>query len=418
MIHYIRKHIFILGVVIGDCTLIVNQSISYYSFTEIHAFKSQLIMKSRSRDAIGFCIQKEEAMAGNREYKSDVFSMLMENPINALELYNAMNGSNYMDPEMVEMCRLDGGISLSVRTDAAFILDMRLSIYEHQSTVCTKMPRRSFIYLSTILKRVIKNRNIYGRTLVKIPTPQFAIFYNGEEEQSEQYELRLSDAFERPVENPELELRCTVYNINGGRNKELLEKCSFLREYMIFVDCVRTYLAEDDFMELEHAIDNAIDDCIKENVLRDFLMERRSEVVKVMTLDYTFERQLMLEREEAVTQGLEEGMTKGLEEGMTKGLEEGMAKGLEEGMAKGLEEGMAKGLEEGIEKGIEKGMEKGLAVKLIRQTYKKYVKNYTIEEVADMLEEDTETIGKVYEAIKAADTDDTDKIYDYFCAAK
>ena len=361
-------------------------------------------------------------MAGNREYKSDVFSMLMENPINALELYNAMNGSNYMDPEMVEMCRLDGGISLSVRNDAAFILDMRLSIYEHQSTVCPNMPLRSFIYLSTILKRMIKNRNIYGRTLVKIPTPQFAIFYNGEEEQPEQYELKLSDAFERPVENPELELRCTVYNINGGRNKELLEKCSFLREYMIFVDCVRMYLAEDDFMELEHAIDNAIDDCIKENVLRDFLMERRSEVVKVMTLDYTFERQLMLEREEAVTQGLEEGMTKGLEEGMTKGLEEGMTKGLEEGMAKGLEEGMAKGLEEGmvkgLEEGIEKGLKKGLTVKLIRQTYKKYVKNYTIEEVADMLEEDTETIGKVYEAIKAADTDDTDKIYDYFCAAK
>ena len=46
-------------------------------------------------------------MAGNREYKSDVFSMLMENPQNALDLYNAMNNSNYTDPELVEICVLD-----------------------------------------------------------------------------------------------------------------------------------------------------------------------------------------------------------------------------------------------------------------------------------------------------------------------
>lgn len=322
-------------------------------------------------------------MAGNREYKSDVFSMLMEDPINALELYNAMNGSDYTDPKMVEMCRLDGGISLSVRNDAAFILDMRLSIYEHQSTVCPNMPLRSFIYLSTILKRMIRNRNIYGRSLVKIPTPQFAIFYNGEEEQPEQYELKLSDAFERPVENPELELRCTVYNINCGRNKELLEKCSFLREYMIFVDYVRSYLAEDDLMDLEYAIDRAIERCMRENVLRDFLVERRSEVVKAMTLDYTFERQLLLEREEAVQRGLAEGR------------EEGRAEGHAEGRSEGRTEGEM--------------------LKLIHQTYKKFVKNHTIEETADMLEENTETIGKIYDAIKASNTDDVDKIYAYLC---
>lgn len=50
-------------------------------------------------------------MTGNREYKSDVFSMLMENPQNALDLYNAMNQSDYEDPELVEICVLDKGIS-------------------------------------------------------------------------------------------------------------------------------------------------------------------------------------------------------------------------------------------------------------------------------------------------------------------
>ncbi len=246
-------------------------------------------------------------MSGNREYKSDVFSMLMEEKENALSLYNAINGSNYTDPGMVEICMLEKGVSLSVRNDASFILDSNLSIYEHQSTVCPNMPVRNLIYFTGIVERMIKNRNIFGRTLVKIPTPKFAVFYNGEEKQPEQYEMRLSDAFERPVEEPELELTCMVYNINYGKNRRLLEKCHFLKEYMIFVDYVRFYHKEHGYENLEHAIEQAIDRCIEENVLRQFLIDNRSEVVKVTQLDYTFERQLTLEREEAREEGRQEG---------------------------------------------------------------------------------------------------------------
>lgn len=158
-------------------------------------------------------------MKGNREYKSDVFSLLLENQKNALDLYNAINHSDYKDPEMVEICTLDRGISLSVRNDAAFVLDMNLSIYEHQSTICPNMPVRSLIYFSNILEQMIKGQNIYGYKLVKIPTPRFAVFYNGGKEQPEQYDLKLSDAYVHPVNNPELELTCRVYNINYGKNK-------------------------------------------------------------------------------------------------------------------------------------------------------------------------------------------------------
>ena len=147
-------------------------------------------------------------MSGNREYKSDVFSMLLENPNNALQLYNALNQSNYTDPEMIEIRTLDKGVSLSVRNDSAFVLDSNLSIYEHQSTICPNMPVRCLIYFSNIIEKIVKGHNIYGKTLVKIPTPRFAIFYNGAEEQPEQYDLRLSDAFVHKVENPEIELTC------------------------------------------------------------------------------------------------------------------------------------------------------------------------------------------------------------------
>lgn len=315
-------------------------------------------------------------MKGNREYKSDVFSLLLENRKNALDLYNAINHSDYKDPEMVEICTLDRGVSLSIRNDAAFVLDMNLSVYEHQSTVCPNMPVRSLIYFSNILEQMIKGQNIYGHKLVKIPTPRFAVFYNGEEKQPEQYDLRLSDAYIQPVENPELELICKVYNINYGKNRELLSKCGFLKDYMTFVDYVRNYHKEYGYNELEHAIEVAIDQCIKEGVLRDFLMEHRTEVVKVTRLDYTFDRQLALEREDSRT----------------------------EGRAEGRAEGLAKGLAEGLDEGRKK--------EKISLISKKIAKNKSLEQIADELEEDKDSILPIYNIICKMPSDvDTDEIY-------
>ena len=238
-------------------------------------------------------------MAGNREFKSDVFGMLMEEPKYALEVYNALNHSDYRDSELIEVCNLERGISLSVRNDAAFILDMNLSVYEHESTVCPNMPLRELIYVTNILEQWVKKQNLYGRKLVKIPTPRFAVFYNGVEEQRSQYQLKLSDAYANPMEAPELELTCTVYNINVGKNQALLSKCPVLRQYMIFIDYVREYLGKYPEKDLRKAINKAIDRCIREGVLREFLIRRRGEVTKVTQLDYKFDRRIELEREDA-----------------------------------------------------------------------------------------------------------------------
>ena len=238
-------------------------------------------------------------MAGNREYKSDVFGMLMEEPGYALEVYNALNQSDYRNPGLVEVCNLERGISLSVRNDAAFILDMNLNVYEHESTVCPNMPLRELIYVTNILEQWVRTQNIYGRRLVKIPTPRFAVFYNGTEEQPERCQLKLSDAYANPVEKPELELTCTVYNINPGKNRKLLSECPVLLQYMLFVGYVREYLGKYPEKDLRKAINKAIERCIREDVLREFLIRRRGEVTKVTQLDYTFDRRIELEREEA-----------------------------------------------------------------------------------------------------------------------
>lgn len=303
-------------------------------------------------------------MTGNREYKSDVFSMLLEDRQNALELYNAVNGSSYRDASLVEICTLDRGISLSVRNDAAFVLDMNLSIYEHQSTVCPNMPVRSLVYFTMTLEDYLSGKNIYGRRLIKIPTPRFAVFYNGDEEQPEQYELKLSDAYEHPVEKPEMELTCRVYNINYGKNRKLLEQCPFLREYMIFVDYVRSNHKENGYDNLEHCIELAIDRCIEENVLREFLIRRRTEVVKVMKLDYTFDRRLILEREDSREEGYEDGYGNGYDSGYGTGYNSGYGE----------------------------GMYQGHIEKLVIQICKKLKKNKNIAEIADELEEEVSVI--------------------------
>ena len=157
---------------------------------------------------------------------------------------------------------------------------------------------------------------------------EFAVFYNGTEEQPEQYELKLSDAFERPMQEPELELKCRVYNINSGKNAGLMDKCRVLREYMIFVDRVREYHKDSGYDDLESAIEQAIDCYIRDNVLRQFLTERRSEVTKMVQLDYTFERQIMLEREAALAEGIEQGKEQWYSQGIAQGISQGISRSI------------------------------------------------------------------------------------------
>ena len=289
----------------------------------------------------------------NKEYKSDVFSMLLQDKKRAMEIYNAINGTDYDDPELVEMTTLDDkSFSLTVRNDASFILDANLSRYEHQSTYCPNMPLRDLLYFASIIQKQIKaqKRDIYGGRILKIPVPHFVVFYNGKEDAPDQYDLRLSDAFEKETEDPEIELVCHVYNINSGKNTPLLSKCQTLREYMYFVDMVRKN--NEISGNLEDAIEKAINQCMEENVLRDFLAQHREEVMHVMTLDYTFERRLEMQRAEA------------------------------------------------IEDGERIGKEIGKEEKLSEQIRKKIQKGKPLDQIADELEEVPETIRPLYEKIK------------------
>ena len=176
-----------------------------------------------------------------RNHKDRLFRMIFREKKELLSLYNAVNGTSYTNAEDLEIVTLENAIYMNMKNDLAFIMDSYLNLYEHQSTYSPNMPLRDLFYIAKELQGQIDHRDLYRNTLIKIPTPRFLVFYNGSEEQAEKKYLRLSDAFQKSMDDPDLELVVTMLNINLGKNKKLLEQCRTLKEYAIYVKKVRTY---------------------------------------------------------------------------------------------------------------------------------------------------------------------------------
>ena len=166
-----------------------------------------------------------------------------------------------------------------------------------------------------------RNENLYGTKTVQIPPPEFVIFYNGEKDMPEETLLKLSDMYGVKVKDPKLELEAVMLNISGSNNSRLKEACRTLKDYAVYTDKIRLYSKE---QTLEEAVEKAINECIAENVLKDFLTKHRAEAKAMSIFEYDQEKHIRQEREEA----WEEGRTSGLKEGRASGMKEGRASGL------------------------------------------------------------------------------------------
>ena len=285
-------------------------------------------------------------MNENREYKSDVFSMLMENKSYALEVYNALNHSDYKNPEEVEIIRLERGISLSIRNDASFLIDMNMSFYEHQSTYNPNMPLRSAIYYVNALEDWLRRKNLdlFSRKRIQLPTPHFVVFYNGTEKRPEYEEMRLSEAFCHKTDEPGIEVRCRVYNINPDNNRTLKERSA---------------------------------------VLEDFFRDRKDEVKKMTHLDYTWEKREQMIRKEEFEEGVAEGMERGIAQGMERGIEQGVEQGRVQILAELVCSKLKKGkTPEEIADALEEPVEN---VQKICRIAEQYAPEYPVEEVCRAL---------------------------------
>ncbi len=288
----------------------------------------------------------------NRKYKDVLFRRLFQDKQDLLDLYNALNGSTYDDPEDLEVVTMEDVIFMKMKNDLSFIIGNRLNLYEHQSTWNPNMPLRGLLYFAQQFEGLVTARgdNLYGKGKVELPTPVYVVFYNGSGMESDHLLLYLSDSYSAGRGSGCLECTCEVLNINRGHNRALMDKCHRLWEYSELTSEVEGNIQ--DGMHREEAVHTAIDTCIERGILTDILLTEKGMVLHMLLTEYDEKKHLKST----------------------------------------FEEGRKEGLEEGIEKGIERGIEKGIEKKLREQVQKKLSKGKTLPEIAEELEEDISVI--------------------------
>ena len=309
------------------------------------------------------------------KFKDNVFCMLYRDKKNLLELYNALNNSAYTNVDDLQVTTLNGGSYMKYKNDASFLLCMSLYMFEQQSSKNPNMPLRFLHYVSDVFRELFSNSMLHRRSMIKIPVPHFVTFYNGLEKWIEdEEEIRLSDMYEIPTDNPELELKVRVININ--KDVHILNKCKTLRDYMTFVNKVRFKMGvEGDDVRI--AVTEAMDECIDEDILVDFFEQHREEVVEVSIYDYD-------------------------EEEVRKVLAKEMAEEMVGEMAEEMAEKMAEQL---AEKYAQETAEKAVEQNIISLVIKKVKKSKTLETIASELEEEVADIKPIYDVVIAAAPD-------------
>ena len=262
----------------------------------------------------------------NRKHKDSLFHLLFGTDrykANALELYNAINGTAYPLEEL-EITTLKDAIYMGVKNDASLVVGSEMSLWEHQSSFNPNMPLRGLIYFGRLYDGWVERKglNQYSRKRLQIPTPRYYVFYNGEAEQPEETILRLSELYEG---EGDIEIIATMLNINEGQNKKLMDHCKALRDYARLIALIREY---NKALPMDKAIDAAVAQCIEEDVLADFLRAHQAEVKGMILTDYDEKKTLELFKKEWYEDGWADGRAKGWADGRAKGWADGRAESL------------------------------------------------------------------------------------------
>lgn len=246
----------------------------------------------------------------NRQHKDKLFRIIFNDKKELLGLYNALSGKDYKSTEDLEIVTIDDAVFIGMKDDIAFIINDYVNLYEHQSTFNPNMPLRGLIYITDIYKGLIEDHSIYSSRLVKIPNLRYIVFYNGTQEKEDNVELKLSDAFVHKEEQSDIEVIAHMININYGHNEELMNKCKKLKEYAIFVHKIRKYINEK--YTIEEAAKKAIDECIKENVLREILRKERERIMSSILSEFDIEKYEKVIHQDGYIEGVEDGIEKGI----------------------------------------------------------------------------------------------------------
>ena len=250
----------------------------------------------------------------NRNYRDSVFTRYFrENPEGLVEIYNAIAGTDYPLDTPVVVDTLDDVLYKERINDLSFQLNEQiLVLIEHQSTINENMALRLLMYVARLYEKLLnqwEEESVYREKRIQIPTPRFVVLYNGTAPYPEHTVQYLSESFLMQEENPALELKVDVYNINYKKTSELLQKSRYLSDYSIFVHLVNQGRAAG--KTLAEAIKEAIRDCVNQDIMKEFLKEHGSEVHNMLMQEWKLEKALVYAKKE----GREEGRAEGIQEG-------------------------------------------------------------------------------------------------------
>lgn len=248
----------------------------------------------------------------NREVNNSVFVDLFfadeKAEENEIALYNALHKDPLPPETIIRKIKVDNVLYMNFQNDISFGVGGKVMVFgEHQSTVNNNMPLRSLLYIGRAYERIVPVRDRYKKKMVSLPKPEFYTFYNGKEKWAKEKVLRLSDAYMVQDDEPMLDLKVKVININPGEHHEVLEKCQVLKEYGQFIDAVNQYQA----MGVDDAYKCAIEYCIENGILSEYLQRKGSEVVNMLIAEYDYDLDIEVQREEAFEDGKEYGISIG-----------------------------------------------------------------------------------------------------------
>lgn len=246
-----------------------------------------------------------------REYKDRLFKAIFGRNTEQskrwrLELYNALNGTSYSDPDALAVNTIENVIYLNMRNDISFLVDSQMTLYEQQSTYNPNMPLRGLMYFAQLYQMYLnqQEKDLFRQTLVRIPNPQFVVFYNGATEKPDTMELKLSDMFEIKDKSGSFEWTAVMININKNHNSTLQKKCKPLYDYVLYVS--RIAENKKNGMLAEDAVNEAVEWAITENLLEGLFKEQKSEVLCMSLTEFDEEIAIRGWREDGIEEGKKE----------------------------------------------------------------------------------------------------------------
>lgn len=252
-------------------------------------------------------IYNEERGKVLRNHKDRVFRMYFSDKVRLLSLYNALNETEYTNPDELEINTLENAIFMTMKNDISFILDSEMCLYEHQSTLCPNMPLRGLIYFASLYGKHVSVKELSGKKRVVVPTPKYVVFYNGKERKEAEFTQYLSDSFKRK-EDACMEVSVRHINVNYDSKHDVLRRCPELNEYAFFVREVRKNAES---LSIADAVNKAISDCIEQDIMKEFLIEHRAEVADMSIYEFNMEEFVKSTKEAGFEEGREEGRKEG-----------------------------------------------------------------------------------------------------------